>query len=74
MIVEARCSDCDKHIGYFSMTGFVDGLKDTKYVKNISYQSLTLTLICDKCRDGKVDIEEERIEGTGGRTAWQQHA
>lgn len=59
MIIEARCNDCGKRIGYISLQGDTEGLKDTKYVKKISHRDTTLALICDKCRDGRIELEGE---------------
>lgn len=57
MIVEARCFECDKRIGYISIQGDTDFLIDTKYIKKVSYATVSFKLICDKCRDGRVDLE-----------------
>lgn len=74
MIVEARCFECDKRIGCILIQGDTDSLIDTKYIKKISHANVSLALLCDKCRDGRVDLEEKHFESTEGDTAWQQHA
>ena len=59
MIIEARCCVCDQHIGYLSITGDTELLKDTKYVKKISHRSNSIKFLCDKCRDRWVDLVGE---------------
>ena len=58
MIIEARCNDCGKRIGYVMLLGDTGLLTDTKYVKKISSQWVSATLLCDECREGQVDLEE----------------
>ena len=60
MIIEVRCCDCDKHIGYFSIQGDTDGLEDTKYVKSVKYHHTMFVIICDKCREGRIELEGEK--------------
>ena len=59
MIIEAQCCVCDQHIGYLSITGDTELLKDTKYVKKISHRSDSIKFLCDKCRDRWVDLVGE---------------
>lgn len=58
MIIEARCNDCGKRIGYISIQGDTDGLEDTKYVKSVKYHHTMFVIICDKCREGRIDLKE----------------
>ena len=60
MIIEARCNDCGKRIGYALLLGDTEFLKDTKYVRKISYQQFSVTLLCDECRDGQIELEGKR--------------
>ena len=57
MIIEARCCDCDKRIGYVSVLGDTEYLKETEYVKKITYMGTVFTILCDECRDGRIDLE-----------------
>lgn len=59
MIIEARCGECEKRIGYISIQGDTEGLEDTKYVKKLTYMSTAFTILCDECRDGRIDLEGE---------------
>ena len=60
MIIEARCSECDKRIGHALITGDTNGLEETKYVKKISNSGMAIILLCDKCRDGMIDFDERK--------------
>ena len=62
MIIEARCNDCGKRIGYISIQGDTEGLEDSKYVKKVTYTSTGFTILCDECRDGLIDLEAEGDE------------
>lgn len=62
MIFEARCNDCDKRIGYISILGDVSGLEETKCIKQISYRAARIVLLCDKCREGRFDLNEVKKE------------
>lgn len=60
MIIEARCCDCGKRIGYVLLLGDTELLKGTKYVRRISYKSTSIMLLCDECRDGRIELEGEQ--------------
>ena len=59
MIIEARCNDCGKRIGYVMLLGDTEMSRDTKYVKKITYIYTTFVILCDECREGRVDLERE---------------
>ena len=60
MIIEARCNDCGKHIGYLSVQGYTEMLRDTKYVNKIRTTLASVTLLCDECREGRIDLEGDK--------------
>ena len=60
MIIEARCCDCGKRIGYISIQGDTEGLEDTKYVKKVTYMSTAFMILCDECREGRIELEGKR--------------
>lgn len=64
MIIEARCNDCGKRIGYISIHGDIhgdtDGLEDIKYVKKVTYMSTAFTILCDECLDGRIDLKGDK--------------
>ena len=58
MILEAKCSACSKHIGYLSIAG-IGGPEDT-CVKTIRLEyNASVAFLCDACRAGMIDLEEE---------------
>ena len=59
MIIEARCNDCGKRIGYLSVQGDTEGLEDTKYVMKVTYMGTGFAILCDDCREGRIDLEGE---------------
>lgn len=60
MIIEARCCDCYKRIGYVSVLGDTEYLKEMKYVKKITCMGTAFTILCDECRDGRIELEGEQ--------------
>lgn len=60
MTIEARCNDCGKHIGYLSVQGDAEMLRDTKYVNKIRTTLASVTLLCDECREGRIDLEGDK--------------
>lgn len=61
MMIEAQCNICHKHIGYASMAG--KGISpNISIVRTISSKYVTITLVCDKCQDGLIDLEAEGDE------------
>ena len=60
MIIEARCDKCGKRIGYISIQGDTEGLEDTKYVMKVTYMGTAFTILCDDCRDGRIDLEGDK--------------
>ena len=60
MIIEARCNDCGKRIGYASVLGDTEMLRDTKYVRKITHICTTLVILCDECKEWHVDLEGEQ--------------
>lgn len=54
MIVEARCNECGERIGYISINAHLK----TKYIKTIRDGNAYVELLCDDCREGRLDLDE----------------
>lgn len=50
MILEMRCSKCDSHIGYISLTSVLHKI-DAKYVNTIYSGDILQEFLCDDCKD-----------------------
>ena len=57
MIIEAQCCQCNKHIGYASLTGkYIDD--DITLVRTVANSYARMELLCDECRVGRIDLNE----------------
>lgn len=63
MIIEARCSVCGKRFGYASLTGA--DWYHTSFMKTVRCREMLVEMLCDECREGRIDIDQtepRRIE------------
>ena len=50
MVLELKCSKCDSHIGYISLTSALHKI-DEKCVKTIQTRYMLQEFLCDDCKD-----------------------
>ena len=59
MIIEARCRECGRHIGFIStqsVSGDSKYLGKLEYAKQIRHKDFVVGFMCDQCRDGVVEL------------------
>jgi len=65
MIFEARCKRCRKHVGYVELLSLgapMGSRKEVVFVADITHRDLKITILCDECSEGMIDIEEGELE------------
>lgn len=51
---ETYCNECGERIGYISINAHLK----TKYIKTIRDGNAYVELLCDDCREGRLDLDE----------------